>query len=42
MGVSIYGAVQAGRGAWWRCPVAIPFLREHRRELAAGTTGPAG
>lgn len=34
MGVSVYGAVQAGRGVWWRCPVAIPFLRAHRRERA--------
>lgn len=28
----IFGAVRAGQGAWWRCPVAIPFLRRHRRE----------
>ena len=35
MGVCIFGAVQAGRGVWWRCPVAIPFVREHRR-LGAG------
>ena len=38
MGVSVYGAVQAGRGVWWRCPVAIPFVREHRRARRATAT----
>jgi hypothetical protein len=28
----VLGAVRAGQGRWWRCPVAIPFLRRHRRE----------
>ncbi len=30
--LAILGAVRAGQGVWWRCPVAIPFLRRHRRE----------
>lgn len=28
----ILGAVRAGQGVWWRCPLAIPFLRRHRSE----------
>jgi len=28
----VLGAVRAGQGAWWRCPLAVPFLRRHRRE----------
>ena len=41
----IYGAVRAGRGDWWRCQFAIPFLRAHRRELdrvSAGNSDHAG
>jgi len=33
--ISIWGAVRAGQGQWWRCPVAIPFFRAHRREEPA-------
>jgi len=35
----IAGAVGAGRGDWWRCRFAIPFLRAHRRELDRVSTG---
>jgi len=34
LGVGILGAVRASQGVWWRHPLAIPFLRAHRRESA--------
>ena len=30
----VVGIVRAVQGVWWRCPVALPFLRRHRRERA--------
>ena len=30
--MSVVGVVKAWRGRYWRCPVAIPFIRAHRVE----------
>lgn len=34
-GTCVLGAVRAAQGSWWRCGVAIPFLRQHRRDRRA-------
>jgi uncharacterized Tic20 family protein len=40
IGCGIFGAIKASRGEWVRQPLAIPFLRAHRRELASPSIGP--
>jgi uncharacterized Tic20 family protein len=34
LALGIVGAIRASQGVWWRNPLAIPFVRAHRREAA--------